>query len=500
MRQRITYLQEPNDAVDPKNLQVTNNSISTKELKAAREERITFGFDELPQELYTVLKASHELHIRWARERAYESIAPLVSRLSPGLHVFYTPQRGSKSSDLLCPILEKVFGGNVSCKSPETSFTILPTERFSHSAATQFYTPLASLDDFRDYLAYKLCPVSDSACQSRVSSLSKAASLDISFDTISHAFTLSAFFPSTISSLAISKPKTSSPSRLEVGILNHEKATDIEELSMAGFLTVIGENTKPSPTLFSFPSRHHPSTEWFSSKFLLPTGLHPNLELSISGSQPPLDDRSCSLHAHITLPRQVFADKYQLSDPLFLASKNLTAVRYITSPVDLEAPAYTMDIWGSSVLLELAPPSSSKSEAFTAQVPLHLRYLEPNAGKGGLEQTEIPYPVLFWACTADEGSKFPINPFDRVNLGYDGLFGPRTLFFHLSPTPSIGEERLTNKLEVPVLDLDKSSLIEIGTAAVVGLGFLWVLWVLVGVWRRSGYGSRTVVEKEKKSQ
>lgn len=98
MRQRITYLQEPNDAVNPKNLQITSDSISTKELKAAREERITFGFDELPQELYTVLKASHELHIRWASEKPYESISPLVSRLSPGLHVFYTPQRGSKSS------------------------------------------------------------------------------------------------------------------------------------------------------------------------------------------------------------------------------------------------------------------------------------------------------------------------------------------------------------------------------------------------------------------
>lgn len=159
-----------------------------------------------------------------------------------------------------------------------------------------------------------------------------------------------------------------------------------------------------------------------------------------------------------------------------------------------------MDIWGSSVLLELAPPSSPKSASFMAQIPLHLRYLEPNAGKGGLEQTEAPYPVLFWACTADEGSKFPINPFDRVNLGYDGLFGPRTLFFHLSPKASVGEESLVNKLEVPVLNLDKSSLVEIGTAAVVGLGFFWVLWVLFGVWRRSGHSSNKVVTSEKKTK
>jgi hypothetical protein len=98
MRQRITYLQEPQDSVNPKALTVTKDSISTKNLKAAREEKITFGFDDLPQELYRVLKASHELHVRWVGETPYEAIAPLVSRLSPGLHVFYTPQRNSNTS------------------------------------------------------------------------------------------------------------------------------------------------------------------------------------------------------------------------------------------------------------------------------------------------------------------------------------------------------------------------------------------------------------------
>jgi hypothetical protein len=98
MRQRITFLQEPQDSLDPKLLEVTSDSISTKELKAAREDRVTFGFDELPQELYRVLKASHELHIRWVSPNNYNTIAPLVSRLSPGLHLFYTPQRNNNGS------------------------------------------------------------------------------------------------------------------------------------------------------------------------------------------------------------------------------------------------------------------------------------------------------------------------------------------------------------------------------------------------------------------
>lgn len=277
----------------------------------------------------------------------------------------------------------------------------------------------------------------------------------------------------------------------------------LEELSLGGFLTVVGEDTKPSPTLFSFPARHHPLSDTFSSHFLLPTGLHPTLELDISASKPPLDDRSCKIHAYLTLPRSIFADKYQLSDPLFLASKNLSAVHYITTPVDLEAPEYTMDLWGSSVLLELSPPEpQAKTEAWTAQVPLHLRYLAPNTNSSGLASLEVPYPVLFWACTADEGSKFPINPFDRVNLGYDGLFGPRTLFYHLNPTAASSDGRLVSKIAVPVLDLDKSWYVEAGTAVGVLLGFGWVCWCLWGVWVRSGWKSHAegTLENDKKTK
>ena len=97
MRQRITFLQEAEDSIDPETLKVTTDSISTTNLKGGREDRITFGFDELPQELYKVLKASHEIHVRWIGQKPYEGIGPLVSRNSPGLHVFYTAQKGNKS-------------------------------------------------------------------------------------------------------------------------------------------------------------------------------------------------------------------------------------------------------------------------------------------------------------------------------------------------------------------------------------------------------------------
>lgn len=339
-------------------------------------------------------------------------------------------------------------------------------------------------------MKHNLCQNSQSECLERVAAILTASSVDIDFDTISHALTITAFWPPQSQSIYLYNrtPKN----RLEVGILSVESPKEPEELSLGGFLTVVGEDTKPSPTLFSFPARHHPVPATFSSSFLHPTGLHPTLKLQISSSTPPTDERTCSLHAHLTLPRSIFADRYQLSDPLFLASKNLSALHHITTPVDLEAPTYTMNIWGSSLLLELAPPSTASS--FTAQIPLHLRYLPPSSS--GQSTLDIPYPIVFWACVADEGSKFPINPFDRVNLGYDGLFGPKTMFYHLSPEG----ERLINDISVPVLDSKKSGYVEAGTAGVVLLGFAWVLWCLWGVWKREGYGSSrgSVVESKKK--
>ncbi|TVY39528.1 Protein pbn1 [Lachnellula subtilissima] len=491
MRQRITFIQQPQESVDPKSLKVTKNDISTTGLKAAREDRVTFGFEELPQELYRVLKATHELHIRWVSERLYESIVPFVSRVSPGLHVFYTPQRNSNNSSLLCPALNKVFG-EIDCISPEKSFTTLPIERFSHSSATQYYTPLPHLNTFIQYLINKLCtPNNDNlACLPRAELLQSASYLDIDFDTISHALSITAFWPSqTWDSLSL--PTTPS-NRLEVGILSIQAPQAPEELSLGGFLTVVGEDASPSPTLFSFPARHHPTSQSFTSSFLLPSGLHPTLRLRISGSEKPVDGAACALHAYLTLPKTVFADKYQFDDALFLASKNLSAMHYISPGVDLEAPAYTVPLWGSSLLLELSPPAKEDVE-WTAEVPLHLRYLAPS--EGGMQETHIPAPVLFWACTAEEG---------RWIWVMRDFFGPRTMFYHLDPeseastipaggkdvpaSGSGGRGKLVNILQVPVLDSQKTAYVELGTATVVLAGFAWVCWCLWRVWSAGGYG------------
>ena len=247
------------------------------------------------------------------------------------------------------------------------------------------------------------------------------------------------------------------------------------------------------PTRFSFPSRHHiaPSTlgTGYSTAFQEPTGLHPTLRLNLPSSTDPPKD-GCALHTYLTLPSALFLDKYQMSSPNILASKNLHSVRFLAGETDLEAPIWAVPKWGSAVLLELASPLSTSSpytagtvdepgSFWYADVPLHFRYLPPS--QGGLASVSVAWPIVFWACPSDEGTKLNTNPFDRVNLGYDGLFGPRTMFYHLQPASN--SKALVEDIRVPVLDLPgpKMKWIESGTVMIVILGFLWVCLSLLQV-------------------
>ena len=258
------------------------------------------------------------------------------------------------------------------------------------------------------------------------------------------------------------------------------------DIGMGGLLTVLGERKTPSPTLFGFPSRHRGSQMRFSSTFLEPTGLHPTLQITLSGTQPPEEDADCRPYAYLTLPKTIFADRYQLDDELLMASKNLTASRYTSLPVDLEAPAYTTETWGSSVLLEMAPPETQGQQAWTAEVPLHLRYLEPSAT--GERAIEVPYPAVFWACRAHQAVDFTNNPFDRQRLGYDALFDPSTtVLWHTEPWPADGGDRLVNRISVPVLRDEAASWVGLGTAGVIVGGFAWVLCRIGSSLARHGY-------------
>lgn len=512
MRQRTTLFHSNEDAIDPAAIVVNGQSITGPELRAVREDRFTFGLDELPYEVQQLLRDIPELHLKWSTPSAYDTLhsGPWTSRLPPGLHVFYTPQEapeGGRLSDPICTYLHNfvpyencseslVSEQSRPCRAlwlmmDQDHFSRLPNDRFSHSTAYQAYLPLDidGLGDFAKYVQKYLCTDFAGECDD----LREAQSLDLSYDTISHVLKINVLWGLDTQPLNIAGH---SNDRVEVGLLtpNYPEHLENEEIGVAGLLTVLGEDKKPSAVMFSFPTRHKAAGASFTSKFASPLGLHPALQLQFSSSKPPMDDTFCSLHAYLTLQNAIFADKYQLEDPLFLSSKNITALRYISQPVDLEAPSYVMKLWGSSVLLELKPPPTGQE--FTAEIPLHFRYQVPRAG--GKESIQVPYPTVFWACAAEEGTKFPNNPFDRVNLGYDGLFGPRTLFWHLDPAPQ--DDNLFLRASVPVLDLGKSRSVSTLTGAAVLLGVAWVTWKLLSVFGRTGHGPSSKLSTEKKSQ
>lgn len=95
MRQRVTFLQTAEDSTDPGDLQVSDSSLSTKSLKGAREDRLDLDLTELPEELRSLVNLK-EFQLRWVIDRAFDVMPPLVSRLTPGLSVFYTPLEGGR--------------------------------------------------------------------------------------------------------------------------------------------------------------------------------------------------------------------------------------------------------------------------------------------------------------------------------------------------------------------------------------------------------------------
>ncbi|RSM17992.1 Protein PBN1 [Fusarium ambrosium] len=473
MRERVTFVHKDHN-LDPAALDIQEAGLSGPQIETVRQDKLTIPFDELPGELTDLFKDYDSVHIRWASPLKLETLDPFASRISPGLHIYYTPASStSHDHSRLCTWLQRF--GPLDCSKPE-AFTEFKQDSTSTSPDFSFYQAVEDLDSFIATSSQEFCSAVDTACNARLRSLNTASSLDLSYEATTKSLIAYATWPLRSQPVAV---PASSGRRVEVGIFindNSQPNMEKHELGVAGVLSVLGEQKKPSPAMFTFPSRHRQSSSVFGSKFLSPTGLHPTLQLSFSSSRAPDSEGECAPYAFLTLPKTVFADRYQLDDNLFLASKNLTSLRYTTLPVDLEAPAYTTDTWGSSILLELAPPGPEKDEPWNAEVPLHLRYLEPSAS--GQVDIEVPYPAVFWACSS--GAETLENPFDRLHVGYDKLFSRDTVFWHMAPQPESGS-RLMNPVTVPVLKEEGADWITSGTTAAVALGFIWVLWKLVSV-------------------
>ncbi|KAJ6784401.1 hypothetical protein PWT90_08308 [Aphanocladium album] len=485
MKERITFIHPVGGEHDPKSFDIQPKGMLGPTINTMREDRFTIPMDEIPAKIAEVLRQFRSLQVRWASPIQQNAISPFSSRISPGLHVSYTP---AKQADIdpskLCTLL-KAFGP-VDCESAE-AFTEYRQKSSEMTTGGYFYQHVESLDDFIAFSSAKFCTEADPECQARVRGLDIAASLDITYDAKEGTAKLTGFWPLRNQPLvALSADKR----RTEVGIMGLDEPPNMKkhELGASGTLTVLKEQTKPSPVFFAFPARHRESHASFSARFVTPTGLHPTMQLEFDSNKPPSDAGSCGMYAYLTLPRTIFADRYQLADDLFLASKNLTAAPYTSLPVDLEAPEYTTSVWGSTVLLQLAPPEKrTHQDAWTAEIPLHLRYLKPS--KTGTENIEVPFPAVFWACEPVKSVDFTKSPFDRTHLGYDDLFEDGTVFWHVQPHGLDGSgdmnSRLMSGISVPVLNDSVADWVGIGTTAAISIGFAWVLWKLLSAFMQS---------------
>ncbi|KAJ6007690.1 hypothetical protein N7540_011666 [Penicillium herquei] len=386
MKRRITYIQRPDAPFEVQQAVLTSNSLTIHNLEAAREDRLTFDLDDLPDELRNVLQQSQDLRLRWATERPFDAIEPFASR-----ETFIAP----------------------------------PPQATHAGAATslQYHTELPSLKSFVDYIEQVFCDrIKDRSneCSGTAESLLTADTVDLDYDSNSNTLVLSGLWstaPDGGWSEEIKAPSSKSD-KVEFGLLGAERGISADEIKIGGLL----------------------------------------------------------------------------------ASHNLAGLRTHSGETDLEAPDWAVNRWGSTWLFELATPVenefTTERSDWTATIPLHLRYLKPS--ESGYRSAHVPWPVVFWACSAEDREVgMGINPFDRTNIGYDELFGPRTFFYQLHPDA----DRLVETLDIPVFHLKEGEgyfqtrNIELVTTVVISLGFFWILWRLLRVAWSSGVGVNNTTHK-----
>lgn len=141
----------------------------------------------------------------------------------------------------------------------QDTFTSPPvlSSRFSSSSSSQYHAALPSLSHFSQYLQTAICRASQARCHTAATSLLSANYLDIDFDAISHAVLVTAFWERAAGETGVwdevIEQGGAGAGRVEVGVLNPEEAIEPGELSLGGFLTVVGEDDHKSESTSPLP-------------------------------------------------------------------------------------------------------------------------------------------------------------------------------------------------------------------------------------------------------
>jgi hypothetical protein len=287
MKQRITYVVTNPESFTPEQLKVykteSHHVFSVNGVQAAKEHRFTFGLDELPSQvcpdllshceeqtseyspdplqLSTALQQWHELHVRWASSTPYMSTPPFTSRVSPGLHVFFTPLK-TTPKDVLCIQLHSLIALELKCSSNETSIKMpILSERFSMSASSQYYSSLPSIESSIEHFSNLICLGYRDKCEILFNAMRSAAYLDVDYDTITRALVVNVGWSSAPRGSSWNEEiyRGEKDGTIEIGVLNHEPNPDPEDIQFGGFLTVLGQDGAPSTSSPSVTPQHHPS-------------------------------------------------------------------------------------------------------------------------------------------------------------------------------------------------------------------------------------------------
>ncbi|KAF9228650.1 hypothetical protein BS17DRAFT_772296 [Gyrodon lividus] len=184
-------------------------------------------------------------------------------------------------------------------------------------------------------------------------------------------------------------------------------------------------------------------------------GLHSTLSTNIGLDYPAPD---CSVFALYTLPPSIIIDRYELID------RHLSFEFWGES--NLELPVFAVNQISNSLLLLNATPTDSRSKEVSVDIPVHARYGIPGRDR---QSIEIFPPTCFWACppSATKSATFSLEP----PIAHSAMLQASARFL-VSATSS----HQSTFLEVPVAFLDDLSRVETGTAIIILVAFLWLVY------------------------
>jgi hypothetical protein len=133
------------------------------------------------------------------------------------------------------------------------------SERFSMATSNQYYAYLGDIQTMIGQFQILICGEKGYEwCTGTTAEFMTSRYIDVDYDTISRAVVLTAGYPSAHEKGEGWTEEIRLPSQdatVEIGVLNHESNADPEDIQFGGFLTVLGQDERPS-TSHPPPSTH----------------------------------------------------------------------------------------------------------------------------------------------------------------------------------------------------------------------------------------------------